>query len=287
MWSDTKPIGTTTTAGLPLRARSSRWSLTSGSSQGMCGAPDRGAVDEVVGVPVAGLQPHALHDLGRHRPVLADVGVPAGPGALVHRLRDRVGDEDQLRVVALDVAQVRERGQGRVDHGVDEARVVEVVPELVQPRRALHLGDRGEEVLAVLPAAGVRRVRRGHEAGRPGDAVRGHLRERVLQVGVPVAVAPVDRQVDAVAGEVLAQRGEELAVLVVDRRAAPEEEVVLAHLLQPLARDAAAAGDVLQERHHVLGLLRSPEGHQQQRVVRRGIGMHGPILGSQPQASFR
>ena len=31
--------------------------------------------------------------------------------------------------------------------------------------------------------------------------------QRVGEVGVPVAVAPVDRQVDAGAGEVLAQRG--------------------------------------------------------------------------------
>ena len=73
---------------------------------------------------------------------------------------------------------------------------------------------------------------------------------------------------------------EELAVLVVDRRAAAEEEVVLAHLLQPLARDAAAAGDVLQERHDVLGLLRTAEGHQQQGVVGAGVG--GGVGGMAP-----
>ncbi len=41
MWSETKPIGAITTAGTPAARRSSRWSQMSGSSHGMCGAPDR------------------------------------------------------------------------------------------------------------------------------------------------------------------------------------------------------------------------------------------------------
>ena len=41
MWSETKPIGTSTTAGTPSVASSSRWSLTSGSSHGVCGEPER------------------------------------------------------------------------------------------------------------------------------------------------------------------------------------------------------------------------------------------------------
>ena len=41
-------------------------------------------------------------------------------------------------------------------------------------------------------------------------------------------------------------------------------------------------GDVLQERHHVLGLLGTAEGHQQQRVVRRDVGaVHVVNLGRQ------
>ena len=41
MWSDTKPIGTSTTWLTPSLASSSRWSLTSGSSHGVEGAPER------------------------------------------------------------------------------------------------------------------------------------------------------------------------------------------------------------------------------------------------------
>src|SRR6185437_10078951 len=40
-WSETKPIGDTTTAAVPAAASAARWSLTSGSSQGTDGGPDR------------------------------------------------------------------------------------------------------------------------------------------------------------------------------------------------------------------------------------------------------
>ena len=42
--------------------------------------------------------------------------------------------------------------------------------------------------------------------------------------------------------------------------------VVLSDDGQPLARDAAAASDVLQERHYLLGTLWPPERQQQDRV---------------------
>ena len=41
MWSETKPIGTITTPLARRFASASRWSLTSGSSHGTCGGPDR------------------------------------------------------------------------------------------------------------------------------------------------------------------------------------------------------------------------------------------------------
>lgn len=41
MWSETKPMGTMTTAGAPAPCSSARWSQMSGSSHGMCGAPLR------------------------------------------------------------------------------------------------------------------------------------------------------------------------------------------------------------------------------------------------------
>ena len=56
--------------------------------------------------------------------------------------------------------------------------------------------------------------------------------------------------------------------MVVDRAAATEVVVVPADLGQPVARDAASAGDVLEEGQHVVGLLGSAEGDEQQGVVR-------------------
>ncbi|OLT23659.1 hypothetical protein BJF81_09915 [Ornithinimicrobium sp. CNJ-824] len=41
MWSETKPIGASTTCRTPRPASSRRWSLTSGSSHGWEGGPDR------------------------------------------------------------------------------------------------------------------------------------------------------------------------------------------------------------------------------------------------------
>ena len=48
---------------------------------------------------------------------------------------------------------------------------------------------------------------------------------------------------------------------------------MLPHLLEPFARDAPAAGHVLQERHHVLGLLGTAEGDDQEGVVRLHVGV--------------
>ena len=73
-------------------------------------------------------------------------------------------------------------------------------------------------------------TRRAPVVGDPG--------QRVGQVGRPVAVAPVDRQVEAVRREVGLERRDQRAVLRVDRADAAEAEVVLADLQQPLARDA-------------------------------------------------
>src|SRR5690606_9132385 len=124
----------------------------------------------------------------------------------------------------------------------------------------------------------------GHPARDAPHAVVGHAPQGVGEVGVPVAVAPVDRQVDAVRGEVLLDRGDQCAVLVVDRAPATEAVVVLPDLLEAFDRDVLADGDVLQERHHVLGLLGSAEGHQQQRVVGRpGSGSHAAIVGRSDQ----
>ena len=84
---------------------------------------------------------------------------------------------------------------------------------------------------------------------------------------MPVAVAEGDRQVDAVLAQLGLERRDQLAVLAVDRADAAEALVVVRHLLEPLARDVAAARHVLEERHHVVHALRAAERDDEQRVV--------------------
>ena len=96
-----------------------------------------GAVDEVVAVLPAGTARDAVRDEPGGVDVLAGVaaaarvlGVPAA--GRVHRLRDRVGDEDQARTVASG-RQPAEGLDRAVDERLHEAGVVEVVPQPVEP----------------------------------------------------------------------------------------------------------------------------------------------------------
>ena len=219
-------------------------------------------------------------DTGSNQPghvtVLLLVRAARGSAGCVHRLRDGVGHEHQVRTGPRIGGESGQRGQGVRDHRLDEAGMVEVVPDPVQLRRPLpHDVDGSCEVLAVLPATGVRRVGRGQQDDRSAHTGVGHLSNRVGQVGRPVAVAPVDRQVETARRELRLQRRDQRAVLRVDGAHAAEAEVVLADSEQTLARDVAAAGDVLEERQHVVGTLWPAEGDEQQGVVRRGVGAHG------------
>jgi hypothetical protein len=56
--------------------------------------------------------------------------------------------------------------------------------------------------------------------------------------------------------------------------------VVLRDLLEPLARDTAATGDVLEERHHVVMPLGATEREHQQRLPPSGRGGLGGRLGA-------
>src|SRR5262245_40029653 len=91
---------------------------------------------------------------------------------------------------------------------------------------------------------------------------------------MPVAVAPVDRQPDIVGGKVGTNSGEQLPALVVDRAPATVAVVVLPYLREPFGWDAAAAGDVLQERDHVVRALRPAKRQEQQRVVGHPVHLH-------------
>jgi len=79
-----------------------------------------------------------------------------------------------------------------------------------------------------------------------------------------------------VAIEFRPQCREQGPVLFVDRAAAAEVLVVLGHLQHALARYVAAAENVLEEREHVVGAVRTAEGNEEHRAVGRGLVLaHG------------
>ena len=93
----------------------------------------------------------------------------------------------------------------------------------------------------------------------------------------PVAVAPEHRQLDPAGGELGLDAGLELPVLLVDRADAAVGAVVVRDLFEPLVRDAAAAGDVAQERDDVVLAFGPAEGGQEHGVV--VLGGHPAGLG--------
>ena len=228
------------------------------------------AVDEL---PRQALVPRleSGHHEARGLEVLVAVGADTRAAArVVHRVGDRVGHEDDVRVVRC----VGERSPRVLHERRHEAGVVEGQPQSTE-LDVEALGRVGE-VLAVLTAARVRGVRTREEVGGVPDAVGHHLLESVAQVRVPVPVAPVDGQVDVARRELTLERRDDLPVEVVDRAATAEQEVVLPHLLQPLARDALADGHVLQERDHVVGLLGTTEGDVEECI--EGADVHAVIV---------
>ena len=220
---------------------------------------------DVVIVEVArgrGNQPAAVADLAFVEVGAAPVGSTQG---------DRMRGEHQAGFVTQFGGQCGDRVADRVGEHLDQQRMVEVLAQLDQ-LRCTRPGGRASacDVLLVLRAARVAAPRRGGEDRCAFDPVVAHLRDGVFDVGLPVAVAEVDRCLAAAACQLGLDLGDERTVDPVDRRDPAEMQVVLGHRLQPLPRDAAAASDVLQERHHLVGPLGTTEGQQQQRVELHG-----------------
>jgi hypothetical protein len=154
-----------------------------------------------------------------------------------------------------------------VDEHLHEQRMIEVLPQLHQVRRPLPGRLAGpRNVLDVLSAAGIAAPRRGGEHGRSANPVVPHGRDGILDERFPISVAEIDGQRVAALNELGLQRGDQLAIDAVDRRDTAEVQIVLGHIGEPFPRDAAAASDVLQERHYLLGTLRPAERQQQDGV---------------------
>ena len=126
--------------------------------------------------------------------------------------------EHQPGVVAQLLGQALRRVSDRLGEHLHEQRMVEVLPQLDQFGCALtgRLAAPGD-VLDVLRAAGIATPRRRGEHRRPTNAVVAHGRNRILDVGLPVAVAEIHRQVEAGFGQLGLQLLDQCAVDAVDR----------------------------------------------------------------------
>jgi hypothetical protein len=212
--------------------------------------------------------------------VLRDVGAAGAESALGRAgtvgvaVRDRVGREEDLDLVvgeALAMEALESLGDA-LREGGDEARVVEELAHLVDLDGTAQAGglDGVGEIFAVLAARRVRAVRAGRDREQAAVAGVMGVLQGVGDVGHPVAVAPVHRQLQAARRELGIQRRLQLTVVLVDRRHPAEVTVVMGDLFEALVRDAAARRDVAQERDHVLLTLGSAEAQQQHTVIRDG-----------------
>ena len=179
--------------------------------------------------------------------------------------------EREARGPAAGRRQRGERGPHPVGVGLDEPRMIVEDAQLVDDGGAgANLGLRPRDVLQVLAASRVRAVRGGDERERPRDAVPHHRAERVGQERVPVPVAPVERQAQAVGAELLAKGVQERPVLGVDRADAGETLVVVRDLALALGWHAPPPQHVVQERRDVRHPLRPPERDEEKGVVGHG-----------------
>ena len=92
---------------------------------------------------------------------------------------------------------------------------------------------------------------------------------------MPVAIAPINRQVDPRAIEFRTQCGDEVSHLSVDRADSAKVVVMLGNFEHPFAWDGLAAQYVLQERDYIVTLFGAAKGDDQDGVIviRHGWGL--------------
>src|SRR6185312_11156712 len=84
---------------------------------------------------------------------------------------------------------------------------------------------------------------------------------------MPVAVSPIDREMETGGFEFRFEGGDQVAALAVDGADAIEVVIVFGDFEQALAGDVAAAEDVFEERDDILALFRAAEGNEEKGVV--------------------
>ena len=154
-----------------------------------------------------------------------------------------------------------ERCPDIVDICFDKQGVVVERPNLIYRRRiSAHNLLRSGDVLEILLATGIRTVGGRDESNCVLDAVAGHLSKCIREQRMPVAIAPVDRQVGTIHLQFLLQRRDQFSILLIDRTHSPEQVVVACNLKHPFMRNIPPSQNIFQERNHVIHPFRPTEG---------------------------
>src|SRR6266496_2274446 len=125
---------------------------------------------------------HPLADQSRYLVELSHICPAPRPAARGHRRRQAVRCEHQTSMIPNGFAECRERSAGVFGERLEEAGMVEIGTELVDPRRSVpRLLASTLDVVEVLQATGVRAVRRGDEGDGAArrEIGRASCRERV------------------------------------------------------------------------------------------------------------
>lgn len=186
-------------------------------------------------------------------------------GAGGHPVGDRVGREDEAGVGGFEPG-----GLDPIDKRIDKAGMVEVDAEFVDLHRfGAGGGLGGVDIFAVLTAAGITTEGGGNEGEDTGDAVQLHLREGVVEEGMPIAITEVDGKIGALPGEQFGERVDDGEVLLVDRTLAAEVEIMLRDYFEAFAGNASTASYVFEEGHYVGGLIGATEADKENCVGHR------------------
>src|SRR5271170_4266026 len=84
---------------------------------------------------------------------------------------------------------------------------------------------------------------------------------------MPIAIAPINGKARTVALKLAGEARDQLAILLIDGTPAAEVIIMLRHFEQTFALDIAPAQNVLEERNHLIRLLRSAKRKDQNCIV--------------------
>lgn len=96
--------------------------------------------------------------------------------------------------------------------------------------------------------------------------VGSHLAQRIGQQRVPVAIAPVDRQLQPGPLKFMLGRPDQIAILLIDGTHPAKAVIVLGHFGLSCRRNIASAKHIIEKRQDIAGTFGASERHDHQSI---------------------